>query len=252
MSEDANKEVKLSTTVSAVDFAKRISPSTLISSIQKDLVRVHDIAMAETKPTTFVLSDFNIQLKAVVTQEADKAMLVLPTQPGAIDPNILSSVNITLKPIPLTVSPTAPTGAGIKPVEAIQGIGLVLGERLRKVGIETVADLAVAPTQKIIDAGIPKAKAEEFVSMAKLMVKGEIAGVEGVDEQTAELLVVAAKIDSKEKLAQADPETLYKVLNEAIVSKRVKLPARYTLTIEDVKTMVNSAQAVTEVTKRQV
>ena len=41
-------------------------------------------------------------------------------------------------------------------------------------------------------------EAAEFVSMAKLMVKSNIAGVDGVDEQVAELLV-ANKIDSKEQ-----------------------------------------------------
>lgn len=249
---DASKEVKLTTTVSAVDFAKRISPSTLISSIQKDLVRVHDIAMAENKPTTFVLSDFNIQLKAIVTQDADKAMIILPTRPGEIDPSILSSVNITLKPIPLTVSPTVSSGVGIKPVEAIQGIGLATGEKLRKIGIQTVSDLAVASQQQIIDAGVTKAKAEEFISMAKLMVKGDIAGIEGIDEQTAELLVVAARVDSKEKLAEADPEALYRLLTQAIETKQVKVPARYSITLEEVKTMVISAQSVTEAAKRQV
>lgn len=242
LSTESNKNVRLVKKVSAVDFSQKIDPGTLIMALQKDLVRVHDFAMSQERPTTYVLSDFNIQLKAIVTQEKDKTMIILPSKPGELDPNLLSLVNITLKPIPLQVKPTTE----IRPVEAIEGIGLAIGERLRTRGIQTVSDLAQASSQTLIELNIPRKKAEEFISMSKLMLKSNIAGVEGVDEQAAELLVVAGKIDSKEKLAQANPEQLYRVINEAIETKKVKIPAKRALAFEDVKRWVDSAKAIVE------
>lgn len=221
-------------------FAAKVDSATLITSIQKDLLRVHDFAMAQERSTTFVLADFTLQLKAVVTQEGEKTLFALPTKQGDLDPNTLSIVNLTLRPIPLDVKPVS----GRKPVEAIEGIGPAYGERLRKLGIETVSDLAVASTEDVAKADLPRKKAAEFISMAKLMVKSNLAGVDGVDEQTAELLVTGGKIDTKEKLAQATPEELVKVLDEAVKTGAVKVPKSYRLSVEDSKRWIDSAKSM--------
>ncbi len=226
--------------VSKLGFAAKIEPGTLITAIQRDLVRVHDFAMSQERPTTYVLSDFNLQLKAVVTQEADKMMVVLPSKPGEIDPSLMSTVNITLKPIPLAVKPVA----GTRPVEAIEGIGPVIGARLRDAGINTISDLAQSPPQDLVKLNVPRKKADEFISMAKMMVKGDIAGVEGVDEQAAELLVVAGKVDSKEKLAELNPEELYNTLTEAMKARKVRVPQSFRLTLDNVRTWTASAKTI--------
>lgn len=220
----------------------KVDSATLITSIQRDLLRVHEYAMSQERATTYVLSDFSLQLKGVVTQEADKTMIILPSKPGEIDPNTMSLININLKPIPLQVSPTKPT----RPVESIEGIGPVIAGKLRENGISTVTDLALASTQDVVKAGVSKAKASEFIGMAKLMVKGELAGVEGVDEQAAELLVMSAKIDSREKLAETSPDELLQKVREAIESKQVRVPRNYQPTIDDVKRWVSSAKAITD------
>jgi hypothetical protein len=183
-------------------FAAKIDSGTLITSIQKDLLRVHDFAMSQDRSTTFVLSDFTLQLKAVVTQEGEKTMFALPTKSGEIDPNLMSTLNLTLKPIPLAVKPVTST----RPVEAIEGIGPILGARLRDIGINTVSDLALV----------------------------------------AELLVVAAKIDSKEKLAEASPEELTNTLNEAIKAGKVKVPKSFHLTTADSTKWVDSAKTLVD------
>jgi hypothetical protein len=225
-----------------VGFATKVASGDLITSIQRDLMRVHDFAMSQERSTTFVLSDFTLQLKAVVTQEGEKTMFALPTKQGELDPNTMSILSITLKPIPLTLKP----GTIKKPVETIEGIGSVIGSRLRNVGIETVSDLAIAFPGDIVKLGLSSKKASEFISMAKLMVKSNIAGVEGVDEQVAELLVVAGKIDSKERLAQANPEELANILNEAIKSGKVKVPKSLRLTVEDSKRWIESSKSLVE------
>ena len=69
----------------------------------------------------------HLQLKAVVTQEGEKTLFALPTKQGDIDPNTMSTLSLTLRPIPIEVKPASSK----KPVEAIEGIGPVIGERLR-------------------------------------------------------------------------------------------------------------------------
>jgi hypothetical protein len=226
-------------------FAAKVDSATLITSIQKDLLRVHDFAMAQERPTTFVLADFTLQLKAVVTQEGERTLFALPTKQGDLDPNTLSTLNLTLRPIPLEVKPVS----GRKPVEAVEGIGSVIGERLRNLGIATVSDLATASTDDLVKAEVSRKKAAEFISMAKLMVKSSIAGVEGVDEQVAELLVTGGKIDSKEKLAQATPEELVNVIDEAIKSGKVKVPKTYRVSVEESKRWIDSAKTFVDRTR---
>lgn len=222
----------------ATGFAAKIDSVTLITSIQRDLLRVHDFAISQDRSTTFVLSDFTLQLKAVVTKEGEKTVFALPTKEGEIDPNLMSTLNLTLKPIPQTIQPITIK----RPVEIIEGIGPVLGGRLREIGIDTVSDLALASPQELVKLKIPVKKANEFISMAKLMVKSNIAGVEGVDEQVAELLVVGAKIDSKDKLAEANPEELTNTLSNAIKTGKVKVPKSFHLTVDDSKKWVDSAK----------
>ena len=152
----------------------------------------------------------------------------------------MSTLSLTLSPIPIE---TKPSGSGKRPVETIEGIGPVIGERLRALGIETVSDLAVASTDDIVKAGVPRKKAAEFISMAKLMTKSDIAGVDGVDEQVAELLV-ASSIDSKEKLAQSTPEELTKILGETLQSGKAKVPKTYQVSVDASKRYIDSAKTI--------
>lgn len=226
-------------------FSNKIDPSILIKSIQDDLLNVDEFAHRQERQTTYVVSDLNLQLRALVTKEGSKPLFVLPSKPGEIDPNLLSTVNITLKPIPLNVRPSAPA----RPVEAVEGIGPVIGSKLREIGISTVADLARASTQDVTRAGVPAKRSAEFINMAKFMTKSELAGIEKVDEQTAELLVLSGKIDSKEKLAESDPSELYNKLRKSIESGEVKVPKTFALDKETVGKWVSSARIKTGVTK---
>lgn len=226
-------------------FSNKIDPSILIKSIQDDLLNVDEFAHRQERQTTYVVSDLNLQLKALVTKEGSKPLLVLPSKPGEIDPNLLSTVNITLKPIPLNVRPAASP----RPVEAVEGIGPVIGSKLREIGIKTVSDLARISAQDITRAGMSAKKATEFINMAKFMTKSELAGVGNVDEQTAELLVLSGKIDSKEKLAESDPTELYNKLRKSIEAGEVRVPKTFSLSKEVVSNWVSSARIKTGVVK---
>jgi predicted flap endonuclease-1-like 5' DNA nuclease len=236
MSSKATSEKVIDTKAS---FAAKVDSATLITSIQKDLLRVHDFAMTQDRSTTFVLADFTLQLKAVVTQEGEKTLFALPTKQGDIDPNTMSTLSLTLRPIPVEIKPASSR----RPVEAVEGIGPIIGGKLRALGVENVSDLAVASIDDIVKADVPRKKAAEFISMAKLMTKSDIAGVDGVDEQIAELLV-ASKIDSKEKLAQTTPEELTRILGETLQAGKAKVPKTLRLTIEDSTRYIDSAKTI--------
>lgn len=169
-------------------------------------------------------------------------LFALPSRPGELDPNSMSLVNINLKPIPLEVK----SAGSRRPIETVEGIDLATANKLREIGIFTVSDLSLASSANLVKVGISTRKADEFIGMAKLMTKSAIAGIEGIDEQVAELLVVGGQIDSKEKLAQSDPATLFKTLNAVVQSGKVKIPAKTRYTLDDVTNWVTSAKAIVE------
>ncbi|MEM3737574.1 MAG: DUF4332 domain-containing protein [Candidatus Bathyarchaeia archaeon] len=223
-------------------FAVKIEPNSLIKSIQRDLINVDEFATKQERPTTYVVSDFNLQLKAVVSKDGERVALILPSRPGEIDPNLMSTVNLALKPVPVT-PPTVRKPHPAESVEVIEGIGPEIAKKLRSIAVNTVSDLALSSVDSLKRASISEKVARELIGMAKLMVKSELAGLSGVDEEAAELLVRGARIDSKEKLAEANPEELYAKLKETVDKRAVRLPKGYTFTVDDVKRWVESAKA---------
>ncbi|MEM3124535.1 MAG: DUF4332 domain-containing protein [Candidatus Nitrosocaldus sp.] len=224
-------------------FALTVEPATLINAIQSDLLKVDEFALKQERATTYIVSDFNVQLKAVVTQKDDKVVLALPPR-AEIRPELLSTINISIKPIPLPYRPEVQQRPQPKPrpVEVIEGIGPKLGSILRAKGFNTVTDLARASARDLIAVGIDEASANKFIGMARLMAMSEFAGLEGIDEQSAELLVIAGKVDSREMLAKSNPEELFNTLSNAIKEKSVRVPKGYRLSIDDVRRWIDSAR----------
>ncbi len=224
-------EKGLGVTVQAEEFIK---------SLQRDLINVHQYAIKQETDTTYVISDLNIQLKALVTQRGNMTVFSLPaSKEDLIFKDAMSTISINMKPIPLLTQPRPKASV---PVESIEGIGTKIGNVLRSRNINTVRDLALADVKDLISVGISEKMAREFVGMARLMVESEFAGIEGIDAQAAELLVRAAKVDSKEKLAESDPQELFNAINKGIKEGLVKVPRDYTLTLDDVKRWIESAR----------
>jgi len=211
-----------------------------IKSLQRDLINVHQYAIKQETDTTYVISDLNIQLKALVTQSGNMTVFGLPASKEDLAfKDAMSTISISMKPIPLL---TQPRPKASLPVESMEGIGTKIGSILRSRNINTVMDLALADVKDLISVGISEKMAREFVGMARLMVESEFAGIEGIDAQAAELLVRAAKVDSKEKLAESDPQELFNTINKGIKEGLVKVPRDYTLTLDDVKRWIESAR----------
>ncbi len=93
-----------------------------------------------------------------------------------------------------------------RPVEDIEGVGQVLGRRLREAGIRTTRELLLAAAREGVEAlaartGIDARRLVAFVHMADLM------RIDGIGPQAAELLV-AAGVEGVADLARREPETL--------------------------------------------
>jgi|GEM_PF-1830492 len=126
-------------------------------------------------------------------------------------------------------------------IEMIEGIGPERGLKLRETGILTIKDLAVADAGTVGEL-VGKNTADKFISMAKLIDNTSRLGRLGIDRQSAELLVKAGRIDSIDKLRNANADDLYNIMKQAIASGKVEVPANYSLEKDDVKRWVESAQ----------
>jgi len=241
---DENKKLKETLEKSQEGFTLKVDADALMKSLQADLLSVDDFAMKQERATTYVVSDFNLQLKAVITKSGEKYSIALPSKPGEIDPNLMSVVNLSLKPVPL-VKELEKKPRSAENVETIEGIGPETAQSLGRLGIKTVSDLALSSEKDLKAAKISEKKAKEFTGMARLIVKSGFSGIAGVDEQAAELLVCGAKIDSRKKLAEAKPEELFSKLKRAIEKRLVKVPKGYAFDLDDVKRWVESAKAKT-------
>ena len=111
----------------------------------------------------------------------------------------------------------------------------------RRTGILTIKDLAAADAETVGEL-VGKSTADKFISMAKLIDDTSKLGSLGIERQSAELLVKAGRIDSIDKLKNANADDLYNIMKEAIASGKVEVPADYSLKKDDVKRWVESAQ----------
>jgi len=74
--------------------------------------------------------------------------------------------------------------------------------------------------------------------MANLMSR---LAVLGFRDEVVELLVKGAGIRSMEQLAQAEPEGLYHVCQEAVSAGKVRVPREFSFTEANVQNWINTA-----------
>ncbi len=123
-------------------------------------------------------------------------------------------------------------------IEKIEGIGLILGEKLRDVGINnTDKMLANAKTKKQRAAlaqasGISEAKILKFANMADLF------RIKGVGQEFSELLE-AAGVDTVSELAKRKPENLTAKMEEINVKKNL---TRRTPSLKEVEKWITEAK----------
>lgn len=125
-------------------------------------------------------------------------------------------------------------------LELVEGIGSRLGERLRRIKINTFSELAKAPFN-LVSRAIGESNANNLISRAKIVAgKENLLGV--VDDDCLEALITATGIFEKKTLTEADPEQIYEKLRKSLENGDIKLPEAYELTLDKIRRWVEAAK----------
>ncbi|MGY5877140.1 MAG: DUF4332 domain-containing protein [Candidatus Thorarchaeota archaeon] len=130
-------------------------------------------------------------------------------------------------------------GANLKdlPIETIEGIGEIFGEKLRKTGIDSVQDLVDSTPDKVAEiCDVEVARARRWMTM------GRFTRLDSVSEEDAEALVVAAGITELKSLANADAKDLLSKIQMAVDSGDVQVPAGYEFTLDMVEKWIRETR----------
>lgn len=113
-------------------------------------------------------------------------------------------------------------------IRGMAGIGSYHSDKLEKIGVRTVRELADTPVPLIRDAtGLPDRVIENWKTMAS--IHNEEMGKSG-----AYLLTKVGNVRSVEDLTDVDPSKLYSTLKSAIIKGKVRVPPGFSLSKEDV------------------
>ena len=130
-------------------------------------------------------------------------------------------------------------GANLRdlPIETIEGIGEIFGEKLRKTGIDSVQDLVNSTTDKVAEiCDVEVTRARRWIAM------GRFTRLDSVSEEDAEALVVAAGITELKSLADADAKDLLSKIQKAVDSGNVEVPSGYKFTLEMVEKWIHETR----------
>ncbi|MEE8402626.1 MAG: DUF4332 domain-containing protein [Candidatus Hydrothermarchaeaceae archaeon] len=116
-------------------------------------------------------------------------------------------------------------------VMEVEGIGRKYTPKLEKAGINTIGELSASSASEIAKAaGVSERVAKDWKAMASLHNDAySLTGVKGIGKDEAELLVKAGNIRSVEDLKKADASKLYKTLEKALATKKVRVPMGFSL-----------------------
>ena len=245
--------------ISSEDISRSSIDSGMISTIRINLVS--SIGEIKTQPQSISVDDSLGKINAVpnlvgLTMEEAAAMLekggwqfelhaakseevsseskesrgrVMRQQPPGAQP-----VDKTITTVQLWIE------LGNIPVREVDGIGDKLGEKLSSMGIPTVGELGLSDVNQVASAlHISEKRAKNFIEMAYLMSR---LAVLGFRDEVVELLVTGAGIRSMEQLSQVEPEGLHHICEEAVSSGKVRVPHKFSFTVENVKSWIKIAR----------
>ncbi|MFW9957429.1 MAG: DUF4332 domain-containing protein [Candidatus Odinarchaeota archaeon] len=123
------------------------------------------------------------------------------------------------------------------PIETIEGIGPVYGKLLRDAGFPTVADMIAVDAERITEiCDVNIEQAEKWIAMSRF------AWLDEISEEDAEAIVFATGITDLESLANADADDVLAKIGKALADGDVRVPAGYVITLEKVRTWIDSAR----------
>ncbi len=170
-------------------------------------------------PINYAISniEFALPIKEIEIDKQEEIVILFPktTEETAK----AQYFKVSIQAVPKVVTPFKVTKE-LK-VEDMEWIDDATSEKLRKLGIKTVSDLAVPKAEELATKlKITKSKARDYIDMAAFIVKSRFAGISRLNEVGAELLVKGAGICSVTKLATTDAKELFNSLNNLKLKRK--------------------------------
>ena len=129
---------------------------------------------------------------------------------------------------------------GGAPVKEIDGIGVRLEERLAKSGIGSIGELSLAKAAQVAAAlRTSEARAQAYIDMAGLMSRLAILGLR---DEVVELLAKGAAVASVETLAGSDAAEVFRLCQEAVAARKVRVQREFAFTVNDVREWIRAAR----------
>lgn len=192
-------------------------------------------------PVNYAIShtEFSLPVKQVKVDGKNELNVVFPQ--SLEEMRSAQYIKVEINAVPKEVIKKAPTTR--PPMQDLEGIDPKIAEKLRKIKITTLSELATSTAKTIVrKAKIKDKEAQAAIGTAKFIVRSRLAGVEGLDADDAELLTSGAMIRTVNDLAKSKPQELYSKLKKIIETKVAKVPKTYELSLEKVQRWVLSAK----------
>jgi predicted flap endonuclease-1-like 5' DNA nuclease len=140
--------------------------------------------------------------------------------------------------VPAVEEPAAPLTD--LPIESIEGIGPVYGEKLRNAGFPTVMEMLSAEPENVATiCDVSTEQAERWIAMCRF------SWLDTVSEEDAEAIVFATGMEDLRSLAEADADDLYEKIEAALAEGDVRVPAGYKFSIEQIQKWIDEAKSLT-------
>ncbi|MHA1614828.1 MAG: DUF4332 domain-containing protein [Candidatus Thorarchaeota archaeon] len=139
--------------------------------------------------------------------------------------------------VPAVEKPAAPLTD--LPIESIEGIGPVYGEKLRNAGIPTVAEMLAADPENVANiCDVNVEQAERWIAMSRF------SWLDTVSEEDAEAIVFATGMEDLKSLSEANAEGLYQKITGALAEGDVRVPAGYKFSVEQIQKWIDEAKSL--------
>ena len=139
--------------------------------------------------------------------------------------------------VPAVEKPAAPLTD--LPIESIEGIGPVYGEKLRNGGIPTVAEMLAADPENVANiCDVNVEQAERWIAMSRF------SWLDTISEEDAEAIVFASGMEDLKSLSEANAEDLYQKITDALAEGDVRVPAGYKFSVEQIQKWIDEAKSL--------
>lgn len=124
-------------------------------------------------------------------------------------------------------------------IESVNGIGPMLGARLRRINIGDVTELVDAPLESLRRALGGETAEKILVDVRRIVASETLTDI--VDSDSIDALAMSGVYDRR-TLAEAEPEKLYGEIAATIERGDIELPEGYVLSADKIKRWVESAR----------